>query len=561
MTQPDVTRAASARGGRRWYERPGPSVVVLALVLIGLLLLTDVGGFLSTDVGGKLATLEAMDRRGDLSPDLGYWAEEHDPDGSLYPMFSTSHVGDQWVNVTTLPMLYLALPLYALGGAHLAGLVPVLGTVLAALGAWTLARRLGGDGTLAFWVVGLASPPTIYALDFWEHSLALALMVWGVVFALDASRAELRGWQRAALAGLLFGMAATMRQEAFVYGFVAGGALGVRLLAGGRLLTATARGGAMVLGTGVAILANTVLENWALGSNSRNSRSTGTASRLGEDLWLRLEEAVTTFAGPMAVDTLPGLLVAAVLVALLIELGRRALAGHRTRPVVIGLAWIAVLVGVDLLGSGLRFVPGLAATTPVAVVGLTALWRVSDTRFVATIAVASLPLVWAVQFTGGAGPQWGGRYILLTGTLLAVATTVVFTEAGARAVLVRVAAAGAVVTLVGVAWTVERTTSFATAMQELADRPEPALVFHDPHLAREAGVLVLDERWLAATGHDARVEAARVLNAAGIREVGFVEHDSGGQATTLPGWQPVEETRVPLVSGLNLRLTTLVPRD
>ncbi|NIS31732.1 MAG: hypothetical protein GWN79_25180, partial [Actinobacteria bacterium] len=414
-------------------------MAALALVLVGLLLLTDTGGFLSTDVGGKLATLEAMDRRGDLSPDLGYWAEDLDPDGSLYPMFSTAHVDDKWVNVTTLPMLYTALPLYRLGGAHLAGLVPLLGTVLAALGARTLARRLGGDGTLAFWVVGLASPATIYALDFWEHSVALALMVWAVVLVLDAVRVDTGGWQRAAVAGLLFGLAATMRQEAFVYGFVAGAALGVRLLLSGRPLTAVARGSAMLTGTALAIIGNTLLEDRALGSSARNSRSTGTAAAVGEDLSVRLEEAMTTFAGPMAVVTMFDVLVAILLVGLLVELGRRALDGRTVRPIVVGLAWISALVLVDLLSGGLRFVPGLAATTPVAVIGLSALRRRGDVGFVGAIAVVSLPLVWAVQYTGGAGPQWGGRYILLTGTLLVVATTVVFTGPAARAVVRRVA--------------------------------------------------------------------------------------------------------------------------
>lgn len=98
-----------------WYSRPRIARAALTAVLVALMLLTDPMGFLSTDVGGKLATPEAMQRNGGLSPDLGYWAESVDPDGSLYPMFSTQHVGDVWVNVTTLPMLVLAIPLYSIG--------------------------------------------------------------------------------------------------------------------------------------------------------------------------------------------------------------------------------------------------------------------------------------------------------------------------------------------------------------------------------------------------------------------------------------------------------------
>ena len=73
-----------------------------------------------------------------------------------------------------------------------------------------------GTGWTVFWVLGLASPVAIYALDFWEHSVGLALMLWGVVVVLDVinTRAGRRG---ARWPALLFGAAATMRQEALVY--------------------------------------------------------------------------------------------------------------------------------------------------------------------------------------------------------------------------------------------------------------------------------------------------------------------------------------------------------
>src|SRR5437868_7874559 len=99
----------------------------------------------------------------------------------------------------------------------------MLGAIAAALAAKALARRLGGgDGWLAFWVVAVASPLALYALDFWEHSIGVALMAWAVVLLLDVGRGD-AGWKGAAGAGLLFGAAATVRQEAFVYAAVAGG--------------------------------------------------------------------------------------------------------------------------------------------------------------------------------------------------------------------------------------------------------------------------------------------------------------------------------------------------
>src|SRR5205807_2001537 len=151
-------------------------------------------------------------------------------------------VGHRWVDVTTVPMLYLGYPLYRLGGYRLALLLPMLGAVAAALAARALARRLGADegvGWAAFFLVAVASPLAIYALDFWEHSIGVALMGWGVVLLLDALRLAapvsgapgrqngdptrqkavgVRSWGRAAAtAGLLFGAAATLRTEALVY--------------------------------------------------------------------------------------------------------------------------------------------------------------------------------------------------------------------------------------------------------------------------------------------------------------------------------------------------------
>ena len=135
-----------------------------------------------------------MDARGDLDPDLGYWAERFDPDGiACTRSRSHYHIGGRWVNVTTLPMIYAATPLYDLGGLRGILLIPMLGGCLSALAARALARRLatrnpGSSGWIAFWAVGLATPVAVYALDFWEHTIGLAAMLWGVVALLDVAK-------------------------------------------------------------------------------------------------------------------------------------------------------------------------------------------------------------------------------------------------------------------------------------------------------------------------------------------------------------------------------------
>ena len=87
----------------------------------------------------------------------------------------------------------MARPLWSLGGYRGALLLPMLGGVATALAARALARRLAPAASRAraeaasFWLVGLASPVAIYALDLWEHTLGLAAMAWAVVLLVDAA--------------------------------------------------------------------------------------------------------------------------------------------------------------------------------------------------------------------------------------------------------------------------------------------------------------------------------------------------------------------------------------
>ena len=243
--------------------------LLLLVVYAGLsFALNDPRGTLGTDTGGKLATLRTMERHGGLDPDIGYWAEREDPAGVLHPLYYTYRVGRNWVNVTTLPMLYAAYPLYRIGGDRAVLLLPMLGAVFSAFAARALARRLGGGtGWTAFWAIGLASPVAIYALDFWEHSVGLAFMLWGVVFVLDVIDGR-AGWRGAVGAGALFGAAATLRQEALVYLAVAGAVLGITLVVRQRAFgRAFRRGSAMLAGAAAVLLANDTLERAALGDN------------------------------------------------------------------------------------------------------------------------------------------------------------------------------------------------------------------------------------------------------------------------------------------------------
>ncbi|HEY5012160.1 MAG TPA: hypothetical protein VIK61_05570, partial [Acidimicrobiia bacterium] len=171
---------------RDLVARPLVAAVVLLVCYLGAAALNNPRGFLGTDTGAKVATLQVMQSRHSFVPDAGYWAAADDPSGSLHPLYDTRHVGSHYVAVTTLPMILLARPLWALGGDRLALLLPMLGAVAVAAAARALAKRLGSRApATVFWVIGLGSPMFLYALDLWEHTLGLACMAWAIVLLHD----------------------------------------------------------------------------------------------------------------------------------------------------------------------------------------------------------------------------------------------------------------------------------------------------------------------------------------------------------------------------------------
>lgn len=518
----DTPPVAAPNGLLVLLRRPLVACLVLLCTYAALsIAFNDPRGTLGTDTGGKLATLRVMEQRGTLDPDIGYWAERFDPRATLHPLYYTYRVGDGWVNVTTLPMLYAAYPLYQVGGDRAVLLLPMLGALLAALAARSLARRLGArTGWPAFWVIGLASPLAIYALDFWEHALGLGLMLWGVDWLLRAmrERGRVRDWL---VGGALFGAAATLRTEALVYLAVCGGIACLLWLVRERdLLGVIGRGISVLAGAGVLLAANELLERIVLGTSLRAARATGTAEAAGTSLGDRVHEAGTYVLGTNRLSWASDLILGGAIV-LLIVAGVWLLLRVPERSVVLG---VAALLGVAMLylyvfGHGLGFLPGLLVASPFAAVGLAFGWR-RDVRVVTVMAVAALPVVWFFQYSGGAGPQWGARYTLMSGALLLVAATVVLE--GRRAAFLGALAVGVLVTGLGVAWLSVRSTWVASGMEQIVARHDQAVISGSQHLLREGGAFY-DPRahWLTAS--PAQVDrAARIVHDVGDTEFAYV---------------------------------------
>ena len=506
--------------------------VALLSLYVALSFLNSPRGFLGTDTGGKVATLEVMQDRGTADPDVGYWAAKYDPDAALHPLYYTGRVGDRYVNLTTLPMPIVARPLYAHFGYRAALLLPMLGAIASAFAARALAQRLGASGWVAFVAVGCASPALIYALDLWEHALGLGLMAWAVVFAYDVRRSRLAPHWGLAVGGL-FGLAATMRTEALLYGAWCVAALGGLLWRSrGKWWPPLVFGATALVGVALPLAANTVLDRVILGGSLRADRAIGTAQGSGSNLTLRAREAITTTLGVRGLsdlrqEALLGVLFVGAIVATLWSASSSARRSMAPKFAVLTLAVFAVLC---TLGWG--FVPGLLVASPLAAMGLTMLRHRGASRELALVAIAPLPLVWAVQYTGGAGPQWGGRYELLSSFLLTVVGVQALVQ-HRRWVQLWAVSLALVMTGFGVSWMVIRTHAVADATSQIAARPEPMVISTWSHLFREGGVYYdADRRWLTAETREQLNRALEIARAEGLDSIAIV---SVGTTAVDPG--------------------------
>ncbi len=530
FTWPGPARAP----GERWWARSLAAACVLLAAYVGLSALCDPRGTLGTDTGGKLATLREMDAHDTWRPDVGYWAAPIDPDGLAHPIFYTERFDEQYVNVTTLPMLVAAKPLYALGGVRAALALPMLGGIAVAFAGRALARRLGSRAPwVAFWLLGLASPVVIYSLDLWEHTLGLAAMAWGVVALVDLADGRRAPLAAGLLAGAAFGGAATLRTEALLYGAVLTAAVLVRV--GRRSARAAAAAGLGALSAlAAATLGNEMLERVLLGSPLRSGRAAGSATSAGGETSTRLAEGLRTTIGlnyaDLAVDVLVGTLIVAALAVAAALAAREARTGKPVaRRHLIELVAVAVVLYVVRFRTGLSFVSGMLPATPVAVAGLMVGPRLRHAWLVVW-ALLCLPAVWALQYVGGAAPQWGGRYVLLSGWILGVAGIVAL-EVVAPFVRRAFVALAVGVTLYGGAFVVDRTHDGARTFAAIASLDDDIVIARFGHVFREAGDFYTRERrWLTAVDPAAVAKAAAVVDVAHPATLAVITYPDDGAA-------------------------------
>jgi lipoprotein signal peptidase len=547
-----------------WLRKPWVAGLALLVVYVAMSVAMDPNGFLGTDTGGKVATVKVMSERGDFDPDVGYWAAPWDPDARVHGLYYTSVVGDRYINVTTLPMVLAARPLYDVGGYRATLLLPMAGAIAAAFAARALSTRLRPDrcdeGWATFWLIGLASPVVIYALDLWEHAIGVGLMAWGTVALFDAVF-DRPSWWRGLVAGVAFGAAASMRTESFVYVvtstaiacatlvFAAQPGRRARDIAGAMVIGATAVAG-FVLAFGAGLL----VEVAVLGGQLRGARTSGAASAGLTGFDVRAEEGLVTLLSPFPTMDPRGYLAGACLLLALVYVARASNRKGGEQLAVVAAA-VAGLVLLWRFSDGLGFVPGLVAATPFAAAGLA--WGFVDARnrFVALLALVPIPLVVAFQFVGGAAPQWAGRYLLVSGFLLAVIGISqrdrMANWAGTAFVVASIA-----VTAFGVAWMVQRTHEIADAAERLQARTEAVLISPNGFVPREFGATYGDKDWLASGSPEDLAFAVEVAGESGAPDFALVDLDTAGDPPTFAGWDQTGSELVPFLGGVDLRVTT-----
>jgi hypothetical protein len=542
------------------------SIAALLAVYVAIAALGDSRAWSGSDAGGKVATVKYMADHHTWWPEVGYWADRADPSGARHPLIYTSRKGSHWIQVTSFPFVYLGVPLWHVAGTDGLLVLPILGSLLAAVAARRLARAVGARrGWGAFWLVGLGSPMAFYAADFWEHSAAVGLALLAVALALEEGT-----WRRALAAGLVAGLAATLRTEMLVYAV----AVAVALVFVGSerraWLRQPARLAAAAVGFVGVVGANLVTQRVLIGAAVQVSRATvqighagtNTAAAPGGPSGNRVSDALLTGFGLFADDSAKAYLFGALLVLALGVVGWAALRPRRDDIRLRGGAVVGAGLYVARLVDGLGFVPGMVPAAPMAAAGITAP-RTGRQRAIAAGALLALPIVWTFQWQGQLLPQWGGRLVLLSGALLTVVGAVGLERVGWRtpgAVLLVAAAVG--ITAFGVAWHVQRTRGVARAVAAIERAPAGDVIVSGlAHLGREGGAWYGDHRWLDGAGRDGLASAAAVARDEGARAIDVVQlaEQSGGRvarrgpaepaapAPTIAGFAPVSGREVPFL--------------
>jgi hypothetical protein len=197
---------------------------VVAIVAIQTMLFiqsASIRGFATGDGGVKLWQVQAILHSGNLDAPLNYPGAIYDHDHLYSPYVSpwAFWQNDQVFTEYTSPFIWISVPLFAWFGQAGLLLLPwlcsALIVIVSAWLAWRVRPASRRSAALVPIIVGLASPISIYGLEFWEHTPGTILAVFAIaaiVKSIDARRQSI--WL--ILSGASIGLGLTMRAELYV---------------------------------------------------------------------------------------------------------------------------------------------------------------------------------------------------------------------------------------------------------------------------------------------------------------------------------------------------------
>lgn len=216
----------------------------------------------SGDSALKALQAEALHRSGFRSVVIPYPSSEWDPQGEFFPFrppFASRIEGRYYLSYPLVFPVLLAL-LRTLCGAWAGAVLVALGSTGLLAATWLLARRVIPErATQAMLLVAFASPVWLYSALLWEHTLASALFLGGVVALLPNGQGRDR--LRWILAGAAFGATTWVRTEGYA---LTAAALGATLLWSGLSWRDALRKAAWVLAGFLGALAPWVAFQWGM---------------------------------------------------------------------------------------------------------------------------------------------------------------------------------------------------------------------------------------------------------------------------------------------------------
>lgn len=194
-------------------------VAIVAIQTVLFIQSASIRGFATGDGGVKLWQVQAILRSGNLDAPLTYPGAVYDPAHLYSPLVSpwAFWQNDQVFTEYTSPFIWISVPLFAWFGQAGLLLLPWLCSALIVIASAWLAWRVRPDRSAALVpiIVGLASPISIYGMEFWEHTPGTILAVFAlaaIVKSIDSPRQSV--WL--ILSGAAIGLGLTMRAELYV---------------------------------------------------------------------------------------------------------------------------------------------------------------------------------------------------------------------------------------------------------------------------------------------------------------------------------------------------------